>query len=101
MGWRRMARSDGQGLLVAGLEQTEQPGGLRQGSDLRGGAAGASPRRRSGQSQGRVPTQHRLIMSNPQLNGVATAAIVAPPAPPDPGLFLNRELSWLDFNERV
>jgi polyphosphate kinase len=40
-------------------------------------------------------------MSNPQNNGVALLQTPATPTPPDPGLFINRELSWLDFNERV
>jgi polyphosphate kinase len=39
-----------------------------------------------------------------QLNGpivVAGAASTATSATPEPGWFINRELSWLDFNERV
>jgi polyphosphate kinase len=43
-------------------------------------------------------------MTDPQVNGVAGLAMVAAAAavtPPDPSLFINRELSWLDFNERV
>jgi polyphosphate kinase len=43
-------------------------------------------------------------MATPQLNG--QAAMIAPPAAPagpalEPSWFINRELSWLDFNERV
>jgi polyphosphate kinase len=42
-------------------------------------------------------------MSNPHQNGPvgAPAAVAATPAPLDPSHFINRELSWLDFNERV
>ena len=40
-------------------------------------------------------------MSNPQINGVASLPTPAPPILADPELFINRELSWLDFNERV
>src|SRR3954463_9774339 len=40
-------------------------------------------------------------MPDPQKNGVALLPPLASPTPADPGLFLNRELSWLDFNERV
>src|SRR6478736_7045201 len=41
-------------------------------------------------------------MAHPtSLNGVVTAASQAPEAPPDPSHYINRELSWLDFNERV
>src|SRR6476469_6784069 len=40
-------------------------------------------------------------MSQHHLNGVAAAPTAAPANPLDPALFINRELSWLDFNERV
>jgi polyphosphate kinase len=40
-------------------------------------------------------------MSQHHLNGVAVAPTAAPANPLDPSLFINRELSWLDFNERV
>ena len=44
-----------------------------------------------------------FAMSDPQLNGARRERGSSPPRPPrlDPGLFINRELSWLDFNERV
>jgi polyphosphate kinase len=55
-----------------------------------------------------VTTAEHLVMptTTPQLNGPATSAgpASAPgPAPEtlDPAWFINRELSWLDFNERV
>src|SRR5512135_1289022 len=38
------------------------------------------------------------LMLNSQNNGVAAPRT---PAPPDPDLFIYRELSWLDFDERV
>ncbi len=37
-------------------------------------------------------------------NGAAAKRVVgdgSSPIPPDPSLFINRELSWLEFNERV
>src|SRR6476469_3851566 len=40
-------------------------------------------------------------MSQHHLNGVAAAPTAAPANPLDPSLFINRELSWLEFNERV
>jgi polyphosphate kinase len=40
-------------------------------------------------------------MSNPQLNGQVVAPVAPAPGAVEPGWFINRELSWLDFNERV
>jgi polyphosphate kinase len=39
------------------------------------------------------------VFEDTELNGVAPA--VQPPALDDPALYVNRELSWLDFNDRV
>jgi polyphosphate kinase len=41
--------------------------------------------------------------TQPQPNGPPTASLASPPGGPalDGSLFINRELSWLDFNERV
>jgi polyphosphate kinase len=40
-------------------------------------------------------------METPSNNGPATLVSPAPSAVADPGFFINRELSWLDFDERV
>ena len=54
---------------------------------------------------GRKIAAKRMVMSTTQLNvnGQVAVPAVAPSAVPlvDPSWFINRELSWLDFNERV
>ncbi|WP_435019535.1 polyphosphate kinase 1 [Tundrisphaera sp. TA3] len=40
-------------------------------------------------------------MDHSRNNGPVAAAKPAPPTAADPSLFINRELSWLDFDERV
>ncbi len=40
-------------------------------------------------------------MDDSPISGATAIAPASPPTTPDPSLFINRELSWLDFDERV
>jgi polyphosphate kinase len=53
-----------------------------------------------------MATEARCAMLETSTNGPAAAVATLPTAPregqtPDPTLYINRELSWLEFNERV
>jgi hypothetical protein len=45
----------------------------------------------------------RVVMPTTQVNGLAVASTSGSAAtvPIEPSWYINRELSWLDFNERV